>query len=401
MPSDALLCLVSGTARPSRKHQDRLVARGKRRYNVGFHTQGKTDMADGIVDIPLPGSIPSPNGENGAAAACHFLVGPENRLVEVAVRSVIEELDVGYSPLVLHGPSGVGKSHLARGLAEAWKARLRRDRVVVTTGVDFARGLADAIESQSLEEFRAAYRTANMLVFEDLGQLAVRRQEKLSAQEELVFTLDALLADRRWIVVTAAAAPAELPGLLPALQSRLSAGLSLPLVPPEAATRRALLRRLTDSNDISMPEPILGALADGLRGTAPQLAGAVGELSARFRLDGRQMDLPAVDRFLTMHNHKRQPSLHEIALATAHYFSIKLSELRSPVRRRVLVAARSVAVYLARQVAGLSLQEIGRYFGGRDHTTILHSFRQAEKFLQTDPLVHQAIEHLRKALWKT
>ena len=217
-------------------------------------------MVDGVVDIPLPGRPLESDGEDGRrVASCHFLAGPENRLVEVAVRSVIDETPQRqpdcpdsppaascYNPLVLHGPSGTGKSHIARGLAAAWKARDRRQRVVLTTAVDFARELADAIESQAVEEFRTKYRTADLLVFEDLGQLATRKSGKLSAQEELVHTLDALLADGRWVVVTASAAPAELPGLLPALQSRLAAGLTIPLAPPGPAARLAVLRQLAD-----------------------------------------------------------------------------------------------------------------------------------------------------------
>ena len=127
-------------------------------------------MVDGVVDIPLPGRTLESGGHDGAAAApCHFLAGPENRLVEVAVRAVVDEPPNGYNPLVFHGPSGTGKSHLARGLAAVWQARNRRHRVVTTTATDFARELAEAIESQAVEEFRTKYRTANLVVLEDLG----------------------------------------------------------------------------------------------------------------------------------------------------------------------------------------------------------------------------------------
>ena len=212
-------------------------------------------MVDGVVDIPLPGrtltvdaascragvgsrddaarrqqnagslagtrSVPNTfvptTVTRQDAASTHFLAGPENRLVEVAVRSVVEGQPNGYNPLVLYGPSGTGKSHLALGLAAAWKAAdrnvagtrrvpdrlphtacadyIKRQRVVCITAVDFARELADAIETQAVEEFRAKHRGAAMLVVEDLGQLATRKSGKLSAQEELVHTLDALVAD--------------------------------------------------------------------------------------------------------------------------------------------------------------------------------------------------------------
>ena len=137
-------------------------------------------MVDGVVDIPLPGRpLDSGGEEGGAAAACHFLAGPENRLIEVAVRSITGQADISYNPLVLYGPSGSGKSHIAQGLATEWKARNRRDRVVSTTAVDFARELAEAIESQAVEEFRVKHRTANLLVVEDLGMLVTGKSGKL------------------------------------------------------------------------------------------------------------------------------------------------------------------------------------------------------------------------------
>ncbi len=411
-------------------------------------------MVDGVVDIPLPGrtltvdaascrggglrrgsaaalsgtrSVPNtfvPNTMTRQdAASTHFLAGPENRLVEVAVRAVVEGRPNGYNPLVLYGPSGTGKSHLALGLAAAWKACDRQPhhvagtrrvpKVVCTTAVDFARELADAIETQAVEEFRLKHRGAAMLVVEDLGQLATRKLGKLSAQEELVHTLDALVADSRWVVVTAAAPPWELPGIVPMLQSRLTGGLVVRLAPPERETRLALLRQLAALRDIELPELAAQLLADGLSGTARELTGALLELAMPEKLSGTRsvpttlpatsgtLDLAAARQYLASRSRGRQASLHEIALATARHFSLRLSDLRSPSRRRALVAARGVAVYLARHVAGQRLEEIGRYFGGRDHTTVMHSYRTTKKLITGDPAIRAAVEQLQAALWKT
>jgi chromosomal replication initiator protein len=370
--------------------------------------QDGTLMVDGVVDIPLPGMSLEPGEDGGDGLALrHFLAGPENRLVPVAVRSVLQESPESndtphdFSPLVLYGPSGAGKSHIALGLATAWKNRNRRDRIVTTTAIDFARELADAIESQAVEEFRTKYRTANLLVFEDLGQLTTRKSGKLSAQEEFIHTLDALLAADRWVIVTASASPAELPDLLPALQSRLSAGLSIPLAPPGAKARLAVLRQLAADKEIDLPESVAEILAEGLSGAVPELAGALIDLASPADDEAPPIRPAAARQFLNARNHKRQPTLHQIALATARHFSIRLADLRSPVRRRALVAARGVAFFLARHCAGASLQEIGRYFGGRDHSTVMHSCLRTEQLADSDPTIHQAVNTLRQQLWKT
>jgi chromosomal replication initiator protein len=359
-------------------------------------------MVDGIVDIPLPGQPLWTDREDDARVApCHFLAGPENRLVEVAVRSVVNESANSYNPLVLFGPSGTGKSHLARGLAAVCKGPDRRHRAVCCTAVEFAQELAEAIETQAVEEFRAKYRKAALLVFEDLGQLATRKSGKLSAQEEFIHTLDALLAEERWVIVTASAAPAELPGILPALRSRLMAGLTIGLAPPGPKTRLAVLKQLAALKDVDLSDAAARLLAEGLAGTVPDLAGALLQLMMHAHLSDDQVDLPAVKRYLARQKHGRHPTLHEIALATARHFSLKLADLRSPVRRRALVTARGVAVLLARRLTGDSLEEIGSYFGGRDHTTVIHSCRKTEELLENDPAIREAVDNLQKELCKT
>ena len=372
-------------------------------------------MVDGVVNIPLPGWPLESADPSGVAAAGHFLAGPENRLVEVAVRSVLAEpppVVLSFNPLVLYGPSGTGKSHLARGLAAAWKARTRRphdDRarsvrstlVVCTTAVDFARELAEAIETQAVEEFRAKHREAALLVVEDLGMLATRKAGKLNAQEELIHTFDALLAEDRWVIVTASAVPAELPGILPALKSRLTGGLTIPLTPPGPEARLAIIQQLAALRKLDLPEPVALVLAEGLCGTAPELAGSLLELVMPTRLRRGRLDLRRAKQYLAGRSRRRQPTLHEIAIATARHFSLRLTDLRSPARRRALVTARGVAVYLARRLTGESLQQIGGYFGGRDHTTVMHSCRQTEELMKNDPTIRQSVESLQELLWKT
>jgi len=360
-------------------------------------------IVDGITDIPLPGQPVDcdPGPQQGLGGECglrHFIVGPENRLVEVAVRAVLEGSPGSYNPLVFYGGSGTGKSHLARGLAAQWKLQ-HRCCAVYTTGTDFARELAEAINTQAVDDFRAKYRRASLLVFEDIGRLTDKRSGKISAQDELIHTLDALVKSRRWAVLTASAAPCRLRYIMPRLQSRLSEGLSVPLLPPAANTRLSVLQRLAEDRNLKLPKSVAHVLADGLAATVPELCGALLQLDVSSRPDGGSIDAKAARRYLTKRNGSREPSIHEVALATAKFFSLTLRELRSPSRRRAVVTARDAAIYLARLFTHASFDELGEYFGGRDHSTIIHGCRKLEALLETDLTIRSAMEELQEK-WK-
>jgi chromosomal replication initiator protein len=359
-------------------------------------------MVEAIIDIPLPGLMlgypgAKENVPRAGDAPSHFLAGPENRLVKVVVRSMLEERPNGYNPIVLYGPSGTGKSHLALGVAAEWKARYRR-RVECISAVDFARELAEAIETQALEEFRAKYRQTGLLVFEDIGRLIHRTSEKLSAQDEFVHTLDDLIDRGSWVVVTSMVAPYVMSGMLPALQSRLTAGLTVPLALPEPDTRLAIVNRLAELRKIDLPVPVARTLAEGFCGTVPELMGAITQLEVPASRDGRRIDVKDVQSLLARRGSECKASIHAIALATARHFGLKLSELRSPSRHRAVVTARNVAVYLGRNIIKCSFDEIGRYFGGRDHTTMMHSWHEIENLLNTDRAMLNEVEKLERVV---
>jgi len=279
------------------------------------------------------------------------------------------------------------------------EVRYRR-RVECTSAVDFARELAEAIETQALEEFRAKYRQAGLLVFEDIGRLIHRTSEKLSAQDEFVHTLDDLIDRGSWVLVTSMVAPYAMSGMLPALQSRLTAGLTLPLALPEPDTRLAIVNRLAELRKIDLPGPVARTLAEGFSGTVPELMGAITQLEVPARRDGHRIDVKAVQSLLARRGSECKVSIHAIALATARHFGLKLSELRSPSRLRAVVTARDVAVYLGRNIIKCSFDEIGRYFGGRDHTTIMHSWYKMDNTVHADPAMRHELRKLAQEIQK-
>jgi len=355
-------------------------------------------MANGVVTIPLPSqpmadNSPFRDGHRGPTTL-EFFAGPENCLIEPAVSGVLGRQPTPYNPLFLYGPSGTGKSHLARGLTATWKLNFPQSRVAYATAIDFAREMADAFETQSVEDFRSRYRGVSLAVFEDIGELAT----KPAAQEELIRTLDAVLERGGQVVVTASSAPQEIAGFSPSLQSRLSAGLCLPLALPGVDTRRAILRQWSNLRDVEMADTILDLLAEGLAGTVPELLGAMLQLELPASEKGHPINAHQIREFLSQRDSALRPKLRDIATLTARHFSLRLSDLRGPSRRRPVVAARDVAIHLCRQLTRESLSRIGEYFGGRDHTTVLHACRKTEELLQSDPAIRQAMDQLQRKL---
>ena len=357
-------------------------------------------MANSAVATPIREGTISAAERDVVVSLGNFIVGPENRMVETAVSSVVAGAPNGYNPLVIHGPSGTGKSHVVASLAATCRTARQRQRVVQTSAADFARELAEAVDTQAIDEFRSRHRGADLLIVEDLDRLIARRSEKLNTQEELNNTLDVMLAERRWLVFTTSAPPTDIQGILPRLQSRLTGGLCIPLSPPGPEARFAILRQFAESRDIALPNPAARALADRIDGAAPMLAKAVCELDVVARQTGRKIDIEVVNKYLNRRNKENRLELHDIARATALHFRVKMSDMRGPKRRRALVIARGVAMYCARQLIKTSYDEIGRYFGGRDHTTVLHACRKTEKAVGVEPMIREALERVKKSVCK-
>ncbi len=219
-------------------------------------------MVTGIFTIPLAGhlsgSAERPNFTTRPLS--EFVAGPENALAATALRPYLDRTATHASPLVLYGPHGSGKSHLAHGLAEWWRHHFPLQNTVCTSGAEFAQAYAAALDAHDLERWRAQIRGADLLILEDLGQLAAKRP----AQLELQRVLDVLADREALVVVTARTLPAHSPVLLSALRSRLSAGLAVPLALPEPATRRAILEKLVLARGLSLPKRAMNCLADGL-----------------------------------------------------------------------------------------------------------------------------------------
>ena len=259
---------------------------------------------------------------------------------------------------------------------------------------EFAQQYAEAVEKHTVSGWRIPFRTADLLVLEDLLHLAT----KPAAQAELLHTLDELADRGALAVVTSRLSPHELANFLPGLQSRLQAGLCVPLVVPQLEARRKILAALCDKRQLSLGDGSLRLLARSLAMSVPELSGVLANMELAARSSGRGLDDNFVQAYIAQHCAARHPPLRTIATHTARHFALRVVELRSSSRRRGVVLARDVAMYLSRQLTGKSLKQIGEYFGGRDHTTVLHGCRKTETLMLSDPATLDAITALRQDL---
>ena len=355
-------------------------------------------MVSGVFSIPLDRQATASRARDGACARlplCQYIGDSDNLLVRAAIESLLQN-PPAYNPVVLCGRTGTGKSLLAHGVAGRFRHQHKGSRVVFTTGADFARDYALALQTDALQDMRHKYRRANLLVIDDLHEIA----QKATAQDELIRTLNSLLKRNRGVVATLRQSPLETSALLPGLASRLSGGLLVPLEPPGDAARRQILQQLADARGASLTADVMDLIISGVPGTSvkpvtvPQLLAVLNRLDQCPDESGQEINEQQVRRCLVSRQPTVEPQLRSIAKHVCKHFKVRLTDLRGPARQQRIVRSRGVAMLLARRLTGNSLEQIGRFFGNRDHTTVLHACRKTESIMESDPSIRQAVEKL-------
>lgn len=325
----------------------------------------------------------------------HFFAGPENRLAAFVCGSSQGLADRG-NPLLLTGPSGCGKSALAATLAANETERISSPKVLHFKAIDFARRYAEAVDGDDLDHFRGPVSEADVLWIDDVHLIA----DKGPAQEELA----ARLADRfersRVTILTCRRLPTEIRGFRPLLASRMLPGLTIQVSPPSGEARRELLAALADDADLEIDDELLDLLAAGLPAglPAPRLSGAISQLRLWCRNAERCPTVEAIQSAIDAASSGHAPTIPTIAGAVARRFKLKTADLKGPTRRQQVVRARALAMFLGRKLTDRSLQQIGDYFGGRDHTTVLHACRKTESLLGTSPDLSRAADEVTETL---
>ncbi|MFO7261401.1 MAG: chromosomal replication initiator protein DnaA [bacterium] len=326
-----------------------------------------------------------------------FVVGANNQLAAAACRAVAEAPARMYNPLFIYGGVGLGKTHLMHAIGHAVLARMPDRRVAYVSSERFTNDLIAAIQEGRMAEFRRRYRDIDVLLIDDVQFLG----EKERTQEEFFHTFNALYEAQRQIVLTSDRPPKEIPGLEERLVSRFEWGLVTDIKPPDLETRVAILRKKAEEDQLVLADEVLDFIARNCRSSVRELEGAIIKLLAYSSLTRREITIELAREALGgVLAADARPELTPDLIRTrvAQAWGVPVEALSSKRRTKDLTVPRQVAMYLMRQLLGLSLVEIGRLFGGRDHSTVIHSIEKVEQELASDEEFRARVEAIRAEL---
>jgi chromosomal replication initiator protein len=378
-----------------------------RRLTISFQHHASARPDRGIQGPVAPSMAVSPGAPEAAPAPLprrmgaplndrytfdRFVVGANNQLAAAAARAVAEAPARMYNPLFIYGGVGLGKTHLMHAIGHVLLGRDPNRRVAYVSSEWFTNDLIASIQDGRMSDFRRRYREIDLLLIDDVHFLG----EKERTQEEFFHTFNALYEAQRQIVVTSDRPPKEIPGLEERLVSRFEWGLVADIRSPDLETRVAILRKKAEEGDIAIADEVLEYIARNCRSNVRELEGAVIKLLAYSSLTQRditsELAREALGGVLGPEGERTPDGIRK---RVAESFGIPVETLVSRRRTKEVTVPRQVAMYLMRELLNLPLTQIGAHFGGRDHSTVIHSVNKVEHDLETDAGLRERIEGLR------
>src|SRR5437764_489222 len=305
-----------------------------------------------------------------------FVVGACNQFAHAAAKSVATNPSRSYNPLFLYGGVGMGKTHLMHAIGRQLVDQFGTMRIIFTSSERFMNEMIACIRTERMTQFHQRYREADVLLIDDIQLLG----NKERTQEELFHTFNELHDHQKQIVLSSDSPPKDIPGLLDRLRSRFEWGLMADIQPPDLETKMAILDKKAEEDGIQLPDDVRSFMASKTRSNVRELEGALVKLLAYSSLTGTPIDLQLTQQALThmVHVQDRKVSIDSIQKAVAERFDIKQSQLKEKSNTKKVVYPRQVAMYLVKELTDASLPEIGRAFGGKHHTTVIHSINKIE-----------------------
>jgi len=328
----------------------------------------------------------------------NFIRGESNQLAISAAMAVADNPGgTSYNPLVIYGPTGLGKTHLVQAIGNRVLQRNRSAKVLYTNSEKFTMEYINAIQTNKVPDFTNFYRGVDVLIVDDIQFLGGKEK----TQDQFFHTFNALLSIGKQVVLTSDKQPKDLADVDERLISRFVWGLMADIQPPDFETRMAILQQKALEEGVDLPGDILEFVARNVSSSVREIEGCLISILAKVTLDNRELSLELakdVVRNVTSSPSARQLTIEDIKQEVSVYYNQPIELLSAKTRKHEVVLPRQMCMYLAKHLTQMSLKSIGMHFGGRDHTTVLHSCQQISNYIDTDRKVRQDVEFLKKAL---
>ena len=384
----------------SENEEDRFKNDPEDEYSYRPEVQGSAAAQDQARSVAAgAGSVrqaevgPVDNSLNPKYTFDKFVVGSSNQFAHAASLSVADTPGRTYNPLFIYGGVGLGKTHLMHAIGHSIRQRDRHARVSYVTSEKFMNELINAIRYDSTHSFREKYRSIDVLLMDDVQFLAGKER----TQEEFFHTFNALHNEQKQIVISSDCPPREIPTLQERLHSRFEWGLIADIEPPDLETKVAILKRKADLDGIHLPDDIAIYIANKIRSNVRELEGSLVRLVAIASLRGVPISkMLAQDAMKNVIDSERPEGLtmDRITKTVASHYKLTVDELKSKNNARAIAVPRQVAMYLCKRLTKHSYPEIGREFGGKHHTTVMHSFEKIEGLVTEDRDFHKTVSEL-------
>ncbi len=378
------------------------AAYGREAVDVAFVTGSKAEARSGPVPAQSSANRGSQAGRQRRTAHLNpkytftsFVVGASNQFAHAASLAVADKPAQAYNPLFIYGGVGLGKTHLLNAIGNHVAERTDL-RIAYVTTEQFTNEVINSIRYDKMVDLRKRYRSIDMLLIDDVQFLAGKER----TQEEFFHTFNSLYEARKQIVVSSDRFPKEMPDMEERLRSRFGWGLVADLQLPDVETRIAILRKKSEDEGIGLPEGVIEFLAENMKSNIRELEGALVRVGAYSSLTGQPITMELAKNVLrdVIGDKKKVIAMDDIQEAVATRFHVKIAELKSRRRSKTLVHPRQIAMHLCRELTDASFPEIGRQFGGKDHTTIIHACKQIAKAKEADAALTATLESLKSQI---
>lgn len=379
--------------------EDILAQRDLQHLHIDFVTDGGPTQLSLHHEEKKEAEIPVRPPLNPRYSFEEFVAGPFNQFAHAAAQAVAANLSRAYNPLFIYGGSGLGKTHLLHAIGWSALNTNPKMRLIYISTEEFTNEFIKSLRLERTQAFREKYRNADLLLVDDIHQL----QGKAQTQEEFFHTFNALYENQKQLVMASDMLPREIPGLRERLHSRFQGGLIADIQEPDVETKVAILHKKAQKVGANLADDVAWFIASRVKNNIRTMEGCLNRMLAMHSLTGRAINLQLAKEVLKplINTEDRVITPDVIMETVAQYYQLKADDLKSKDNSRKIVMPRQVSMYLCKQMTELSLPEIGRVFGGKHHSTVIHSVNKIQESLKRDPILQNEINTLIETIKTT